>query len=79
MGHCTRYPLITLFDELLILLYVVFVVITMRSFTHSRFIIGFVTRVTRRTGATCGAGIDYPSGAPEYTSDFYSEFVLPDP
>ena len=51
----------------------------MRSFTHSRFIIGFVTRVTRRTGATCGAGIDYPSGAPEYPSDFYSEFVLPDP
>jgi hypothetical protein len=25
------------------------------------------------TGTTCGAGIAYPSGAPEYTSDLYSE------
>jgi RPA family protein len=52
--------------------YVPFVVITNRSVPYSRFITGFVTRVTQRntTSVTIGAGIADSFGALEVTSGF---------
>ena len=52
-----------------------FVVITIRSFPHSRLITRFVISITM--GATCGARTAFPSGVPEFIPVFSGVRIVP--